>query len=125
MSAGAAHRLPRPTRWIQCSAGNAPPRISAPSATSWKVVFHLAYPYGLLVNYLSSIMGGIVKKGARDKADLRRNPAGVGCGPFEFVEWVRGDHITVKANPRYTWGPSFFETAGKGPRGQRGTHRRC
>lgn len=61
-----------------------------------KVVFHLNYPYGLLVNYLGSIMGGIVKKGARDKADLRRNPAGAGCGPFEFVEWVQGSHLTFR-----------------------------
>lgn len=66
-----------------------------------KVVFHLNYPYGLLVNYLSSVMGGIVKKGAREKADLRRNPAGAGCGPFEFVEWVQGSHLTFRRFKNY------------------------
>jgi peptide/nickel transport system substrate-binding protein len=39
----------------------------------------------------------------------------MGSGPFEFVQWKHGDSITVKRNPNYTWGPKFFETAGKAP----------
>lgn len=66
-----------------------------------KAVFHLKYGYGLLVNYLASVMGGIVRKGAREAADLRRNPAGAGCGPFEFVEWVQGSHLTFRRFKKY------------------------
>lgn len=65
------------------------------------VVFRMAQPYGLLTNYLTSVMGGIVKKDSRDTVDLRRAPYGVGTGPFEFVEWVQGSHLTFQAFPGY------------------------
>ena len=33
--------------------------------------------------------------------ELERNAKGAGTGPFEFVEWVRDDHLLVKRNENY------------------------
>jgi peptide/nickel transport system substrate-binding protein len=34
-------------------------------------------------------------------AELERNAKGAGTGPFEFVEWVRDDHLLIKRNDSY------------------------
>ena len=33
--------------------------------------------------------------------ELERNAKGAGTGPFEFVEWVRDDHLLIKRNDGY------------------------
>src|SRR6476619_4883322 len=43
--------------------------------------------------------GEIVNQAAIEAKDPSRNA--VGTGPFEFVEWVQGDHITLKKNDSY------------------------
>jgi peptide/nickel transport system substrate-binding protein len=62
------------------------------------VVFHLKSSFGPFLTNLAT-NGEIVNKKAIESGDPARKP--VGTGPFEFVEWVQGDHITVKKNPNY------------------------
>ncbi len=62
------------------------------------VVFHLKSAFGPFLTNLAT-NGQIVNQKAIESGDPARNP--VGTGPFQFVEWVQGDHITVKKNPTY------------------------
>ncbi len=56
----------------------------------------LKAPNAALLSVLSDRAGMIISPAAIEKygKDLARNP--VGTGPFSFVEWVTGDHLTVK-----------------------------
>jgi peptide/nickel transport system substrate-binding protein len=62
------------------------------------VVFHLKQAFGPFLTNLAA-NGEIVNQKAIESADPARKP--VGTGPFQFVEWVQGDHLTVKKNPTY------------------------
>lgn len=62
------------------------------------VVFHLKEPFAPLLTNLAQ-NGEIVNQKAVQTPNSARNP--VGTGPFAFVEWVQGDHVTLKKNPTY------------------------
>ncbi|HEY0395888.1 MAG TPA: peptide ABC transporter substrate-binding protein [Candidatus Elarobacter sp.] len=74
----------------------------------YTVVFHLKKPYS---GYLPSFFGSaganpcVLPKhilGALPNINTAPyNSKPVGIGPFRYVEWVRGDHITLEANPNY------------------------
>ena len=70
--------------------------IETPDKTT--VVFHLKSPFGPFLTNLAT-NGQIVNRNAIERGDPVRAP--VGTGPFEFVEWVQGDHITLRKNPHY------------------------
>jgi peptide/nickel transport system substrate-binding protein len=58
-----------------------------------QVIFHLKTPFGPFLSNLAN-NGEIVNQIAIESSDAARNP--VGTGPFKFVEWVQGDHITLE-----------------------------
>ncbi|MFI5054590.1 MAG: ABC transporter substrate-binding protein, partial [Acidimicrobiia bacterium] len=62
-------------------------------ASPTQVIFHLKGPFGPFLGNLAN-NGEIMNQKAVESADPARNP--VGTGPFSFVEWVQGDHISLK-----------------------------
>ena len=63
-----------------------------------QVTFHLKTSFGPFLSNLAN-NGEIVNQVAIESKDPSRNA--IGTGPFEFVEWVQGDHITLKKNANY------------------------
>ncbi|MHC1700184.1 MAG: ABC transporter substrate-binding protein [Humidesulfovibrio sp.] len=63
----------------------------------------MARPSASLLYSLAAPMAPILSPQALDKwgADIARHP--VGTGPFVFVEWRRGESVTLARNPNY-WG---------------------
>ncbi len=65
------------------------------------VRFNLKVPFAFFLNNLAHSATAIVSPAAHQKwgKDLTLHP--VGTGPFKFVDWVRGDHITLARNDDY------------------------
>ncbi len=61
----------------------------------------LAEPFAPFLSILTDRNGYVVSPAAIERygRDLSRNP--VGTGPFQFVEWVKDDHLTFRRNPNY------------------------
>lgn len=72
------------------------------------VIYHLKKPYS---GYLPSFFGSaganpcvLPKHILGDLPNINQAPYNskpVGIGPFRYVDWIRGDHLTLEANPYY------------------------
>jgi peptide/nickel transport system substrate-binding protein len=62
-------------------------------ASDTQAIFHLKSSFGPFLSNLAN-NGEMMNQKAVEAADPKRNP--VGTGPFTFVEWVQGDHVTVE-----------------------------
>ncbi|MBI4670963.1 MAG: ABC transporter substrate-binding protein [Chloroflexi bacterium] len=77
-------------------------KIETPDANT--VVFHFQVPYGPLLQRLdvteAPILPQHIYQGTDpQKADANLKP--VGTGPFKFVEYAKGDHVTLEKNATY------------------------
>ncbi|MBE3598808.1 MAG: glutathione ABC transporter substrate-binding protein [Limnochordaceae bacterium] len=82
---------------------------SVEAKDTYTVVFHLKFPFGAFLHHLAHGAGLI-----QSPSNIRRwgDKVGqhpVGTGPFKFVEWVPGDHITLEANKQYWKGAPKFD----------------
>ena len=70
----------------------------------------LSAPYSPLLDSLSQVYLGIASPTALSQySNERYQFHQVGTGPFMFVEYVPGDHLTIRRNLDYAWGPSFYQ----------------
>jgi peptide/nickel transport system substrate-binding protein len=58
-------------------------------------------PFAPLLSFLTDPFAGILSPAAVEAAGDEFGNAPVGCGPFRFVEWVKGDHITLERFDEY------------------------
>jgi peptide/nickel transport system substrate-binding protein len=78
----------------------------------YTVAFHLSEPFAPLMDSLSQVYLGMASPEALQTwGPTEYQFHQVGTGPYRFIEYIPNDHITLRANPDYTWGPSVYHEA--------------
>lgn len=76
--------------------------IEAPDADT--VVVNLKSPYEPFIGFLALRVYMLPRHLFENRGEIRQNPANtrpVGTGPYKFVEWQRGSHVTLEKNTAY------------------------
>jgi ABC-type transport system substrate-binding protein len=69
----------------------------------YTVKVNMKTPYAFFLNNLAHSASGIISPTALKTYGKDISRRAVGTGPFKFVEWVHGDHLTMVRNDEY-WG---------------------
>ena len=80
------------------------PIESVETPDDYTVVFNMKYVFPAFPNFLGTYYAPIAAKHLFEGTDILNNPYNmnpIGTGPFKFVEWVKGDHITLVRNEDY------------------------
>jgi len=69
----------------------------------------LKQPFAPLLDSLSQVYLGMASPTAVQKWGTDYQLHQVGTGPFVLAEYVPGDHLLLKPNPDYAWGPTVYK----------------
>ncbi len=74
----------------------------------YTIRIHLSEPFSPLLDALSQVYLGMASPAAVERWGDEYQLHQVGTGPFIFAEYVPGDHLLLRRNPDYEWGPSVY-----------------
>jgi peptide/nickel transport system substrate-binding protein len=76
---------------------------SAEVVDSYTLKLNLKQPDASLLATLTDRAGMMISPSVIQKlgADLEHNATGAGTGPYQFVEWIKDDHLLLKRNDAY------------------------
>jgi peptide/nickel transport system substrate-binding protein len=69
---------------------------------------NLSEPFAPLLDSLSQVYLGMASPAALEKWGPDYQFHQSGTGPFRFVEYGAGDHLTLERNPDYAWAPATY-----------------
>lgn len=75
----------------------------------YTVKINLKTPFAFFLNNLAHSASGIISPTALKTYGKDISRRAVGTGPFKFVEWVHGDHLTMVRNDDYWGGKAYLD----------------
>jgi peptide/nickel transport system substrate-binding protein/oligopeptide transport system substrate-binding protein len=69
----------------------------------------LSQPYAPFISILGMVQAQVVPQDEVERLGAAFGRQPVGTGPFRFVQWVAGEHITLEANAGYFEGRPFLD----------------
>ncbi|MBN1812709.1 MAG: ABC transporter substrate-binding protein, partial [Anaerolineae bacterium] len=75
----------------------------------YTVRIHLSEPFAPLLDSLSQVYLGMASPAAVEEWGSDYQLHQVGTGPFVFAEYVPQDHLLLRRNPDYAWGPEIYQ----------------
>jgi peptide/nickel transport system substrate-binding protein len=107
-------RVLNPNTKSQKARGMLGPLQSVHANDQYIVELDLSAPFAPLLDSLSQVYLGIASPDALSQWGADYQFHQVGTGPFRFIEYVSGGHLTLERNPDYAWGPSVYQNQSAG-----------